>query len=244
MQTDTPLLYNHLAQYYDSLFWWKDYEKESRMLKRLIDRHKISKGRRLLDVACGTGSHLFYLQNEFCCTGIDQSKEMLAISSKKVSNATFKQGEMSSFKLPRKFDVLLCLFNSINYAKTFSKLEKTIENFTRHIFLGGVAIIEPWLSDTTFKDGAVHSIFYNKPECKIASVSITKKKKLYFTNEIHYLIGESERNVRYFKENHRMCLIEFKDLYKSLECYFDVHYYQRGISRNPLFVCIKRDRNL
>ena len=53
------------ADYYDVIYdaVGKDYRKEARRIHQLIRIHKKSKGKALLDVACGTGRHIKSLGN-------------------------------------------------------------------------------------------------------------------------------------------------------------------------------------
>ncbi len=45
------ILYTDLARYYDLIYSWKDYQKEAATIRRLIAKHKRSKGNDLLEVA-------------------------------------------------------------------------------------------------------------------------------------------------------------------------------------------------
>ena len=71
--------YNELAKYYDLIHSDLDYEKSAKGIDKLIQLHLRSKGNKLLDVACGTGTHIKYLEDKYNCTGIDWNEEMLKI---------------------------------------------------------------------------------------------------------------------------------------------------------------------
>src|SRR2546422_7047530 len=58
-------MYRQLANYYDEIYHFKNYQKEAGKIDALIQRHKKSSGNRLLDVACGTGNHIEYLKQHF-----------------------------------------------------------------------------------------------------------------------------------------------------------------------------------
>lgn len=108
-------LYRELAKYYDKIYHWKDYRKEAKAIKGLIQDHKQSSGSDLLDVGCGTGKHLQYLRDDFCCVGLDINEEMLRIARRNVDGAKFVKANMTDFNLKRRFDVALCLFSSMGY---------------------------------------------------------------------------------------------------------------------------------
>jgi ubiquinone/menaquinone biosynthesis C-methylase UbiE len=76
------VLYKELAKYYDLIYSFKDYKKEAVRIKALVSKYKKSEGKELLDVACGTGHHLNHLKDEFSCTGVDISREILEIARK------------------------------------------------------------------------------------------------------------------------------------------------------------------
>ena len=57
--------------FYDAIYSWKNYQREASRLRELIAVHKRSPGQALLDVACGTGSHIPYLREDFDVEGLD-----------------------------------------------------------------------------------------------------------------------------------------------------------------------------
>jgi ubiquinone/menaquinone biosynthesis C-methylase UbiE len=111
-------LYKQFAKYYDSIYKWKDYKADSEKIRALIKRYKTSRGRELLDVACGTGNHIQYFKKYFNITGIDLDKNMLRIAREKFPDIKFIRGNMRTFRLNRQYDVIICLFSAIGHLKT------------------------------------------------------------------------------------------------------------------------------
>lgn len=167
-------IYRKLAKYYDLIYWWKDYKAEATQIKKLIFKYKGSKGKDLLDVACGSGKHLQCLKDSFSCVGIDINPGMLGIAKKNVKGVIFKKGSMITFNLNKQFDVITCLFSSIGYVKNYTNLKKTIQNFAKHLKTGGVVIIEPWFTKSTYKVGQPHMTTYDGKDIKIARLSVSK----------------------------------------------------------------------
>ena len=99
-------MYRQLANYYDEIYYFKNYQKETDKIKTLIQRHKKSSGNKLLDVACGTGNHIQYLKQHYSVQGLDSSPEMLRIARKKHPEIVFHRGDMTSFKLKNRFDII------------------------------------------------------------------------------------------------------------------------------------------
>ena len=142
METYSP--FSRSARYYDLLYRWRDYEQEAATIRQLVKTLGHSGGSDLLDVACGgTGGHLKVLQQDFQIVGIDISPEMLAQARSKLPSASLVGADMADFDLHRQFDVILCLFASIEYVGTRDRLISTIRNFSKHSKPGGLVVVEP-----------------------------------------------------------------------------------------------------
>ena len=201
-------MYKKLAKYYDLIYHWKDYGKEANSIKDLIKKYKKSDGNKLLDVGCGTGKHLEYFKDEFSLVGIDINNEMVEVAKTKFKDVILEQGNMINFNLKTEFDVILCLFSSIGYVKTYSNLEKTITNFTNHLKKGGVLIIEPWFTKSNYWVGAPGMTTYDGEDVKIARLNTTKIEGDLSIMEMHYLIAEKDKDVIHFADTHELGLFE------------------------------------
>ena len=210
-------LYKELAKYYDLLYSWKDYQKESEKIIKLILKHKKSKGNNLLEVACGTGHHLQYFKDKFSCFGIDINEEILNVAKNKVPSVKFKKADMINFKLEEQFDIITCLFSSIGYVKTKENLRKTINNFVSHLKQGGIVIIEPWFTKSTYKEGFPHMTVYESKELKIARLNISKIKDNLSIMDMNYLVAEKDKEVKHFIDRHEMGLFEIDETLKIMK---------------------------
>lgn len=234
-------MYKELADYYDLIYHWKDYKVEASNIKDLIKKYKVSDGNYLLDAGCGTGMHIKYLKDDFSCTGIDINKEMVQVAKSKVNDVIFKQGDMIDFNLKTSFDVILCLFSSIGYVKTYSNLEKTIKNFEKHLKKGGVLIIEPWFTKSTFWAGKPGMTTYDGKDVKIARLNTTKVEGDLSIMEMHYLIAERNEDIRHFVDIHELCLFETERMLKYLEdANFKSEFLKDGFMKDRgLFLAVK-----
>ncbi len=230
-------MYTKSENYYDAIYEpMKDYSKESRQLRQLIKRHKKSKGNALLDVACGTGQHLPFLRKSFKVQGLDADAKMLAIARKRNPGIRFHRANMVNFELSEKFDVITCLFSSIGYVKTLSRLRNAIRSMVKHLKPGGVLIVEPWLTPQAFKRGHVGAVFVNQPKLKIARINIVKLQGRVSTMTFHYLIG-TPKGIRYFKEPHTLGLFTSDECLAALrDCGLKVAYYSKGPMGRGLYV--------
>jgi ubiquinone/menaquinone biosynthesis C-methylase UbiE len=182
-------MYRQLANYYDEIYYFKNYQKETDKIETLIQRHKKSSGNRLLDVACGTGNHIEYLKKLYSVEGLDSSPEMLRIARRKYPQVVFHQGDMTSFKLKNRFDIITCLFSAIGHVKTKARMRKAVRNMASHLQPGGLMILEPWITPANFRKGIVGFNFVDKPNLKIARIDISKVRGPVSAFEYRYLIG-------------------------------------------------------
>jgi SAM-dependent methyltransferase len=186
-------MYKQLADYYDEIYHFKNYQKEAEKIETLIQQHKRSSGNHLLDVACGTGNHIGYLKQHYVVEGLDFSPDMLRLARKKHPDVTFHPGDMTSFKLKNRFDVITCLFSAIGHVKTKARMRGAVRNMASHLQSGGLMILEPWITPSNFRKGLIGSNFVDKPNLKIARVNISKVRGPVAAFEYHYLIGTPDR---------------------------------------------------
>ncbi|MBY9011633.1 MAG: class I SAM-dependent methyltransferase [Candidatus Lokiarchaeota archaeon] len=234
-------MYKELAKYYDSIYHWKDYKTEVTAIKELIEKNKKSDGNNLLDVGCGTGMHVKYFKDDYSCTGIDINNEMVEVAKSKVSDVSFEQGDMIDFSLKSRFDVILCLFSSIGYVKTYSNLEKTIINFSNHLKKGGVLIIEPWFTKSVFWGGVPEMTTYDGDDVKIARLNTTKVEGDLSIMEMHYLIAEKNEDIKHFVDIHELGLFEHDKTLDFMEqANFKADYLKDGLMKDRgLFIGVK-----
>jgi SAM-dependent methyltransferase len=232
-------MYKQLADYYDEIYHFKNYQKEAEKIGTLIQQHKTSSGNNLLDVACGTGNHIGYLKQNYIVEGLDFSPEMLRIARKKHPEVNFQQGDMTSFKLKNRFDVITCLFSAIGHVRTKTRMRKAVRNMASHLQTGGLMILEPWITPANFKKGLVSFIFVDKPDLKIARINITKARGTVSGLEFHFLIGTPNK-VQHIVDRellglwtHEEYLDAFRDV--GLEVFYDAE----GLMGRGLYLGVK-----
>src|SRR5580698_9446935 len=97
--------YDPLAKFYDRLM--SDSSIRSKRIIRCIERYG-SGASSLLELGCGTGAVLAGLSAIGSLAGLDISPNMLDVARARLPDAQFIQGDISSFDLGRKFDVIVC----------------------------------------------------------------------------------------------------------------------------------------
>ena len=96
----------------------------------------------VLELGCGTGSILRCLQDAYEVSGLDISGKMLSVARKKVPRSKLFRQDMVDFRIDGRFDVILCLFDSINHVRRFSDWKKMFAAVRRHLLPGGCFIFD------------------------------------------------------------------------------------------------------
>jgi ubiquinone/menaquinone biosynthesis C-methylase UbiE len=190
-------LYTTLAEYYDTMYSFKDYRSEAARVMGIARRNGRARGREWLDVPCGTGRHLEYIARRYRCTGLDASPAMLRIARRRLPRVRLVRGDMRSFRLGRQFDVVTSLFSGIGHVLTVAGLRRTINTFARHLKPGGVLVVEPWFTKQTWHPGMVHLLTAGGPDLRIARMSYSTVRGRVSVLNMHFLIAQKGKGVRY-----------------------------------------------
>jgi ubiquinone/menaquinone biosynthesis C-methylase UbiE len=199
MDEPTPM-YQDLAVYYDRIYSGKDYRAETAQVVSLARKFGRSRGRRWLDVACGTGRHLEFLRRRYEVTGVDLSRPMLREARRRLPKVRLLQGDMRSLDLGERFDVVSCLFSAIGYLRTEADLARAFRAFARHLVPGGVALVAPWIAPAEFRPGHVSLDVYEDESTKIARGSFSTRRGTLSRISFDYLIGEAGLGYRHVHE--------------------------------------------
>lgn len=237
-------MYRKSAAYYDVIYdsIEKDYPRESEILRSIFERHGIGQGSSLLDVACGTGSHLAQLRKWYRAEGVDLDREMLAIARRKLPDVPLHRGEMARFNLGKAFDVVVCLFSAIGYARSPNHLAESAANLARHTRPGGLVVVEPWFSPDAFQATGVHAVFVDQPALKLARVNRNRVDGRTSVLDFHYLVATPD-GVRRFREQHRLTLFTEAEYTSALtDAGLEVHVDPQGLDGRGLYLAVKPGR--
>lgn len=131
--------YDSLAPFYDAVMG--DRAAAADHVRSLIQTHH-PEARSVVELACGTGSVLERLAPDYEVTGVDLSADMLALAARKLPQARLVQGDMTRVSLGETFDVVLCVFDSINHLLTFDGWEAVFERAREHLSSGGIFVFD------------------------------------------------------------------------------------------------------
>jgi len=195
-------MFRDSARFYDALYSFKDYAAEAERVEGGIRRRNPA-AQSMLDVACGTGSHLTHLARSFTCEGIDLSAEQLAIAAQRLPDVPLHEADMVTFDLGRRFDAVICLFSSIGYTLTVARMEAAVARMAAHLNPGGVLVVEPWLKPEDWMDGHISRLFIDEPDLAIARIALSERKGRVSRFDFHHLIGTTN-GVEHVIERHEL----------------------------------------
>ncbi len=96
----------------------------------------------LLELGCGTGAVLCGLSAIGSLAGMDISPNMLDIARARLPDAQFIQGDISSFNLGRRFDVIVCTYDVLNHLTEFNRWISCFACTCEHLAEGGLFIFD------------------------------------------------------------------------------------------------------
>lgn len=165
--------YDIIAPFYDEIMG--DQEEVAGHIRKLITEHKPG-AHSVLEIACGTGALMKQLSKYYEISGLDKSSVMVAMAHHKFRHATLYQLDMLDFKLNDKFDVILCMNDSINHMLKFSEWKKLFTNVSRHLNENGLFIFD---INTEFKleELSVIPPLVHEFEKNILIIDVQKHKK-------------------------------------------------------------------
>jgi SAM-dependent methyltransferase len=131
--------YEKIGRFYDAVMG--DRTETAGYVHHLIVQHK-PEARTLLELACGTGAVLRILARSYEVAGLDVSPRMLSLARKKLPRGRFFRQDMINFDLGKKFDVIICVFDSINHVLRFADWKRVFCKAAAHLNAKGIFLFD------------------------------------------------------------------------------------------------------
>jgi SAM-dependent methyltransferase len=137
------LTYEAIAPVYDDFTAHHDYEGWFAELLPALERNGL-RGRRLLDVGCGTGkSFLPMLARGWEVTGCDISAAMLELARAKAGDAAqLSVADMRELPVFGEFDLVFALDDAINYLLSTEELERALRGMRANLAPTGLLLFD------------------------------------------------------------------------------------------------------
>ena len=210
-------MFSETAELYDLIYsTFKNYEAECMAIAALIRREHPG-AHTVLDVACGTAEHARLLNERhgFEVDGLDLDPVFVRIARGKLRNGTVYEGDMTSFTLPRRYDVVQCLFSSIGYVRTLENVRLSLEHFRDHLAPGGIVLVEPWFAPGVLEHGRISINTAEASDVKVARMARSEVDGRLSRIHFEYLVGRAG-GITHTKEVHELGLFTTDEM---LECF-------------------------
>jgi len=127
------------------VMWHAEEQKRAKSEVYFLERlfKKYGSGKSVLDVGCGTGSHVnAFLKKNYAAFGVDINPEMIAFAKKKFGNQHFAVGDMKQIQLKNRFDAIICFRSVFVNNITHQEIMQTLNCFFQSLNKKGLVIIE------------------------------------------------------------------------------------------------------
>lgn len=173
MSKNNKIFGKEYAYAYDFLYKNKNYNKECDFIQGIFKKYSL-KPKTILDLGCGTGGHALILaKNGYKVTGIDRSKEMLAIAQRKARernlNVKFINQNMEKLDVGKSYDAVISMFSVIGYLTDNSEFTKVCANVKKHLNNNGIFIFDCWNG---------YAVLNKKPAIGIREAWLNNKEKI------------------------------------------------------------------
>ena len=203
------------AELYDAIYHFKDYARESALLRDLIAK-AVPGAQTILDVACGTGGHAKFLQDTFSVDGVDLNPDYLRAARSKNPSGNYACADMTDFDLGRTYDAVICLFSAIGNLKTVDRLERAIACMAHHLRPGGLLIVEPWFTPDQWHPGAQYIYAGEIGGNKVCRMSVSAREGNLSVLLFHYLRATAH-GIEHHSERLELALFTRAEMTRAFE---------------------------
>lgn len=206
------------SAFYNLIYKDKDYEKEAKFIYLLLKKHLGSNLNDLcgLDLACGTGRHIFELEKlKLRLDGSDISSNMISVASKSAlqydSKADFYNYSFQKCnEITKKYDYVISMFSAIDYLTTNEDLNLSLQNVHGLLHDEGLFIFDCWNGNAVTRDYSPVKVLKksdgNKEIIRISNTQIDLLKQIatvrfnciLFNNSVKELEFDEIHPMRYF----------------------------------------------
>lgn len=140
------MTYSEFANLYDALMMDVPYDEWVHFIHLQSKKYGIE-GKKILDLACGTGEVSVRLAAEgYAVTGVDLSGDMLAVAEEKAGRQGVSlflvEQDMSRLEDLGQFDIICIFCDSLNYLSSEKEVVSTFDRVFLHLKPGGLLLFD------------------------------------------------------------------------------------------------------
>jgi SAM-dependent methyltransferase len=205
--------YGAAAHVYDLFYRDKDYRGEVAEVAAIVEARRPG-AHSVLDVGCGTGAHLAWFAERYeRAEGVEPSARMIEQAIIARPGLVIYPGDMRTFRLTDRYDVVTCLFSAIGYMTTEGDLHAAVRNMAAHLAEQGVLVVEGWVNPDAWVEGRASAVAVVGDDVAAARVALSGRSGDVSTVEMQYVLATVD-GIEHVVEVHRMGLFS-RDQYRA-----------------------------
>jgi ubiquinone/menaquinone biosynthesis C-methylase UbiE len=192
------------ADFYDIFYGDKPYVDEAGFVENCLKKYSDGSSERLLELACGTGTHALELEKfGHSIVATDYSEDMLrraqAKAEQQKSQVQFHLQDMTQLDRPEApFDAAFCLFDAIGYVGSNEALDRVFRGVHKHVRSGGLFIFEFWHAAAMIRNyDPLRVRRWQTEQGEILRISETKLELAKQLSHISYTVYELNKDRTY-----------------------------------------------
>jgi ubiquinone/menaquinone biosynthesis C-methylase UbiE len=219
MPFDEP--YSKFAKAYDQMMSNVNYPRWTDYMENLFAHYKHNP-KKVLDLACGTGSLTILMAQRGCYEmwGVDKTAEMLEIARYKAERLGlkihFSQQNMKDLTLDQKVDAVLCLYDSINYILTLEELVQVFKRVREVLADEGLFIFDVTTEHNIVKHFHMQTFAENQVDYSYIWKNVYSTYDKICRTHLTFFLKEGEYFQRH-EELHLQKIFEVKEVKNALE---------------------------
>ena len=244
---DERRLYHDLSWIWPIVSPPEDYVEETEFLSRIIKEKANIDVCSLLHLGCGGGRNDFTFHKHFDVTGVDISKNMLALAKELNPASEYLEGDMRNIRLGRTFDCVVAL-DSVSYMITEDDLNRLFLTAHEHLNPGGIFITVVEESCDRFKQNRTISSTHSRGQTQITFIENSydpNPEDTQFEMTFIYLVRD-KGNLKIYTDSHIWGLFRMESWHKLLKqngfAVEQIKFEHSTLLEEdyfPMFVCIK-----
>ncbi|MGM9987678.1 MAG: class I SAM-dependent DNA methyltransferase [Bacillaceae bacterium] len=199
--------YGQMAYVYDTLMSDVPYEKWLQYVNEKKATYQVD-GKKLLDLACGTGTFTAHVIEEgYDVTGVDLSEDMLAVAGMKIGeigkNIPLYAQDMTELDVLDTFDIVTIFCDSLCYLKNEEAVKATFLRVYEHLTEGGLFLFDVhslYKMNTIFSDA---TFTVNEEDVALIWYTFAGEEENSVEHELtFFVLNEDEETYSRFEECH------------------------------------------
>ena len=212
-------MYNRFSYIYDDLMKRQvDYELLASNLIKICQQYQIDV-KNVLECGMGSGNLTeTLLKRGFNVDGFDISDEMLSIAYNKLidyKNVNILKGDIRTFMSSKKYDLICCFFDVLNYIKTIDEIELFLKNAKKQMNENSILMFDI-NTEYKLKEYLGNNTFVSEEE-DFFYVWRNYIKKNYIDFEIDFFIKNENNTYEKIKEIQRQYIHSENDIIQLFE---------------------------